>query len=328
MSCVLCVVRIHALYFLVKIEAMKDLSKSPNKKTSPQPIRKVGKRDIIIWTEERDLCLLDVCLVNGIHKKRPNGKEYNSAQLKEKWIQIQTEFFMQDVNKGLEKPPTTRKIRDRYSSLLKNVCAKNGWGEKGGTPQNLSKEDGDLGAVDAKVRTILMEMEVIVEESEEEKAMNADKKLRNDLEKTEAAIWENRHRNPIKVKNADGELQDRSDAKKARKETLEDQVFKVLLKTSSMDEKAVEKLMWTYIVSENIDSLKFLELCSISNVPENEDTREKVEGLTIKVLVNMFCSPTQKFRPTQIKGRISKPQLVSRQQTLIRFILVYLCSWS
>ena len=53
--------------------------------------------------------------------------------------------------------------------LLKNVCAKNGWGEKGGTPQNLSKEDGDLGAVDAKVRTILTEMEVIVEESEEEK---------------------------------------------------------------------------------------------------------------------------------------------------------------
>jgi len=102
----------------------------------------------------------------------------------------------------------------------------------------------------------------------------------------------------------------------------------VLLKTSSTDEKAVEKLMWSYIVLENIDSLKFLELCSISNVPENEDTREKVEGLTIKVLVNMFCSPTQKFRPTQIKGRISKPQLVSRQQTLIRFILVYLCSWS
>ena len=147
-----------------------------------------------------------------------------------------------------------------------------------------------------------MEMEVIVEESEEEKAMNADKKLRNDLEKTEAAIWENRHRNPIKVKNADGELQDRSDAKKARKETLEDQVFKVLLKTSSMDEKAVEKLMWTYIVSENIDSLKFLDLCGIGDVPENEDTREKVEGLTIKVLVNMFCAPTQKFGPTQFKA--------------------------
>ena len=102
----------------------------------------------------------------------------------------------------------------------------------------------------------------------------------------------------------------------------------MLLKTSSTDEKAVEKLMWTYIVSENIDSLKFLDLCGIGDVPENEDTREKVEGLTIKVLVNMFCYPTQKFRPTQITGRISKPQLVLWQQTLIRFILVYLCSWS
>jgi len=55
------------------------------------------------------LCPLEVCLVNEIHKKRPNGKEYNSAQLKEKWIQIQLEFFMQDVNKGLENPSSARK---------------------------------------------------------------------------------------------------------------------------------------------------------------------------------------------------------------------------
>ena len=99
----------------------------------------------------------------------------------------------------------------------------------------------------------------------------------------------------------------------------------MLLKAPTIVEKVVEKLMWSYTVSGNIDSLKFLALCCIGEVPEDEDTREKVEGISIIVLVNMFCAPTQNFRPTQFKADLKADD--GRKATdVIRFFQVYIYS--
>jgi len=265
-------------------------------KTSTQPIRKMGKRNFITWTDERDLCLLELCVINGIHKKMSYGKELSSTQKREKWTRIQSEFYMQDMNIGLQKPQTTRKLRDRYYWLVKSVTDKNGWGENNGTHQ---KVDGDFGLLDAIVKNILMEAE---EGSEDEKDVDVPRKLMWDLERTEANMWYNLDFNAMGVKSAEEDSIDRSDRKKARIAKLEEQISEVLLQVAPQNERATEKLMLAYIDSNNIGYQKFLEICGIFSNGEGDETASKVRELSIGVLVNMYCAPTQKFAPTQFKA--------------------------
>jgi len=211
--------------------------KSPTKKISPKPLRYKKKPDgYIIWTEDREMGLLDICSNNGIHKKRPDGKEWNPKDMKMKWGKVQHEFYMQDENKEYQQPDTHRKLKDKYYSIIKGVCNKNGWAEKGGTPQNLSKQDGDLGRIDAKVKCILMESEVDEESDGGNKVAENKKELSEQLEKNEDDVWDQRHKGPIKVKMSDGTTADRGDPKRLKRETIEKKLFNSFLSDKPVDE--------------------------------------------------------------------------------------------
>lgn len=270
---------------------------------SPKPLR---KEKTISWNEDRDLSLLTICYTNGIHKKHQEGgkKEVPKTYQKLKWNAVLDEFFAQDEHIHFEKPKGSRKLRDHYNEIIKKVSHKHGWGEYGGTTQNLSRYDGDLAEVDKIVKKILEEQDCNEDDYSDDEKLDVKngQKLSAEMEKTEDIVWDPRQKKPLKKKKITGEVVNLTDvSKKPRLETFEDKLLNIVVgsQLKNVDEEDVEVKMLAYMSKEQIDVTKFLLIGEIDDT--DADTFTKLKKVGLATIVNMYCTPGNKFAALQFK---------------------------
>ena len=332
-----------------KISALMESIDSLKKSNTSKPFRLKRNRDSYIdWNEDRELCLLDVCIANSVHKRRPDGKEWNSREMKAKWIKVQEDFFKKELNIHYQQPDTTRRLKDKYYSIMKKVAIKNGFLEKVGASLHISKEDEKLSRIDSKVKFILMDSEVegaIGEESNKNESTNFFRKeteitllpeqgtgitilpgkepentilpgketenaTRKEMEKIilpgnemESTISKEMEITILPGKEMENTTRKEMETTILPKNEIEPTFSNInaslLNYLDGHVEGNVEIQMLDYMDRNGIDLTKFMLLCQIG--PDEQDTLEKLTDISLKVLVNMYCSPYQKFSAAQFK---------------------------
>ena len=174
------------------------------------------------WNEEMEVTLLNLVVTEGIHIA-------NKSEVTKKWNTVNDLFF--DQNELLPfkatayKKDDARKLKDKYSKILKAAKADIDTG-------NQSGKTGDLSQKYVLVQHIFNEMDANDEERKERKK---EKELLNTIE---GQTLNGNRPNPLKKRDLDGNITDSSDSKKVKINTFESAMLDFLAGTDGTTRKA------------------------------------------------------------------------------------------
>jgi hypothetical protein len=138
-------------------------------------------------------------IVKGIHLKKGTSDIKNLWRLLIADLMRQPEWkFLADKIHQFSPDAFERTFKEAVKTIRKEVCAKMGWAEKGGTTGNLSGEEGDMDELTLQVRQLMMDEERKREEKESGKA------LREELNQNEMQVLTAKIQSAAKRKRGEG----------------------------------------------------------------------------------------------------------------------------
>ena len=257
----------------------------------------------LTWNDEQQLELLRCVVLSGVHVA-----EHGTGA--EKWLQTTKAFFNTDTmvahkptgiidDKGWE--DHSRKIKEAYKKIRARIASDMETANKSG-------REGDLSELFQLAKQIQDEIED--KNEEKELAQNQQNNLNEIAGKVVAGKADRPGPNPLKRKNLDGSIEDRSDDRAPMQSWQEAIVERFTQKPPSVapgsyPEEIVERQLVEWIAKERKSIDNLIEEGGIDNPAAGELLKE----VTLSVLINVYCTRDGKFSADKFKGELQAMEI-------------------